>query len=73
MRALSALCAFVFVGLLTAVVFVLLGNVTGWLTVHGTWRGPLWWHYTYLAIALCATPAIAVASAIGAWKSGRPQ
>ena len=65
-RFLSAVAAFLFVGFLTGMALLLLGDATGWLTVHGNTHGPLWWRATYLLIVLCGTPAFATFCAMRA-------
>jgi hypothetical protein len=73
MRLVSALGAFLFVGLMTGIVFIVVGEAAGWLllAVHSDQRGPLWWRVAYLLIMLCGTAAAAVVAARSAWRSGR--
>lgn len=71
MRLLSALAAFLFVGFITGMALLLFGDATGWMTVHGGARGPLWWRVTYLAIFVLGTPIFAFVCAMKAWRQPR--
>lgn len=70
MRVVSAVLAFLFCGFMVGIVFLLLGDVTGWLTVHGETRGPAWWRMAYFGIVLVGTPMISLVCARAAWRSG---
>lgn len=69
----SAIGAFLFVGLMTGIALVAIGGAAGWLllAVHSDQRGPLWWRVAYLLIVFCGTPTAGVLAALSAWRSGR--
>lgn len=70
-RALSAIAAFVFCGVMSAIAFVLVGDATGWLTVRGPASGALFGRLAYAAAAAILPVLVAVLCARAAWKSGQ--